>query len=270
MDATAVRTLVRGVVDLLYPPACALCGERLVPIETELCDPCRARVLPTPEWRCRLCGATGWGPPPRRGPCAFCPPPEADYRGVLSATTYRPEAARCVHLFKYHRRLEIGAMLARMLVSRLAEPVQVLGDRVQWVVPVPLHWRRRAWRGFNQADILGRALAAATGLAYKPDALRRVRATRRQVRVPVHRRADNVRGAFGVNRRLGEPVPGILLVDDIVTSGHTVAECARVLRAAGSPEIWIASFARAGRPEDSPQPRVGGAFEALPASRFSL
>jgi ComF family protein len=259
VGATLLRNLISGTADLLYPPMCALCGERLVPFEAELCDPCRSRVLPAPEWRCRLCGATGRGAAPERGPCRYCPPPGADYRGVLAATSYRPEAARCVHLFKYDRRLEIGAMLARMMVSRLSEPIRLLGDRVEWVVPVPLHWRRRAWRGFNQAALLGRPLAEATGLAYRPEALRRVRATRRQVRVPAHRRAENVRGAFRLSRRAGSALPGVLLVDDIVTSGHTVAECARVFRAAGSAEVWVASFARAGSGEGVGAGRVEAA-----------
>jgi ComF family protein len=252
VGATVLQSLFHGFVDLLYPPSCALCTVRLVPFESELCDSCRLNVLPTPEWRCRLCGATGRGPSPDRGPCRYCPPPGAAWRGVLAATDYGPEAARCVHLFKYDRRLEIGTMMGRMMVARLAEPLRVLGDRIAWVVPVPLHWGRRAGRGFNQADLLGRALADATGLEFVPGALRRVRATRRQVRVPVHRRAENVRGAFRVARRPVSGLPGVLLVDDIVTSGHTVAECARVLRAAGSPEVWIACFARAGTTEAAP------------------
>jgi ComF family protein len=120
---------------------------------------------------------------------------------------------------------------------------------VEWIVPVPLHWRRRRWRGFNQAEILARHLSESTRIPLKPNALRRVRATRMQVRLPAHRRAENVRGAFALRPGSYSSLPGIILVDDVVTGGHTVLECARVLRAGGAPEVWVAAFARAGRRE---------------------
>lgn len=248
MRLPKLQQALSGVVDFVYPPLCAICGVRLVPFESELCDACRAEVLPTPLWRCRLCGATDTVARPHEdGPCPFCPPAGSPIRGILSAAPYRAEAARCVHLFKYDRRLEMGRVLGRMLVARLSEPVNLLQDRVDWIVPVPLHWRRRAWRGFNQARILAVHLSSATGIPLETRVLRRIRATRMQVRVPAGRRAENVRGAFALTRAARPPLPGILLVDDVVTGGHTVTECARVLRRAGAPEIWVASFARAGR-----------------------
>lgn len=250
-----IQQALAGMVDFLYPPLCALCGVRLVPFESRLCDACRNAVLPMPLWRCRLCGATDTRVPRQdQGPCPYCPPPEAPYRGILAATPYRSEAARCIHLFKYDRRLEMGEMLGRMLVARLSEPVRLLEDRVEWIVPVPLHWRRRRWRGFNQAAILAAALSRATRIPLNQEILRRIRATRMQVRVPAHRRAENVRGAFALTRKAPTPLPGILLVDDVVTGAHTVAECATVLRRAGAPEIWVACFARAGRNDPAVDP----------------
>lgn len=247
MRIKALARPLAAVVDFIYPPMCLVCGVRLVPYESHLCENCRALVLPVPRWRCRLCGGTGHGDrADGGGRCELCPPVGAAYRGVLSAAPYRSESARCVHLFKYERRPEFGIVLGRMMVSRLAEPIGVLGDRVGWIVPVPLHWRRRAWRGFNQAEMLGRELANATHIPMKTNVLRRVRATRMQVRVPADKRAENVRGAFEASRGGERPMPGVLLVDDVVTGGHTVGECARVLCEAGAPEVWVASFARAG------------------------
>lgn len=251
-----IHQAMAGIVDFVYPPLCALCGVRLIPFESALCDACRAAVLPTPLWRCRLCGATDTRVPGHgNGPCRYCPPPEAPYRGILSAAPYRSEAAQCIHLFKYNRRLEIGELFGRMMVARLAEPIRLLEDRVECMVPVPLHWRRRRWRGFNQAEILAAALSRATRIPLNPSLLRRIRATRMQVRVPAHRRAENVRGAFALGRKAPSVLPGILLIDDVVTGGHTVGECARVLRRAGAPEVWVASFARAGGANPEFQPR---------------
>lgn len=237
---------LNAAIDLLYPPACSLCRVRLHRSEQIVCDPCRGEILPSDISRCPHCGATGAGNPPSpQRPCPKCPPPGAHYRGVLAASHYRDRAARCVHLFKYERRLEMGNLMADMMVARLAEPLAVLGERVQWIVPVPLHWRRRLMRGFNQSEILAKRLADAVGAEMQPSALRRIRHTKMQVRIPKEKRAENVAGAFEVNPRFRGALPRVLLVDDVVTSGHTVAECARVLAAAGAEQVWVASFARA-------------------------
>jgi ComF family protein len=122
------------------------------------------------------------------------------------------------------------------------------------VAPVPLHWWRRLQRGFNQSDLLGRELARAYRLNYNAHLLRRVKFTKRQALVPRERRAENVKGAFKVRRGSAAEVrdAGVLLIDDVVTSGHTIHECAKVLLDAGAREVWVASFARAGmsRAED--------------------
>ncbi len=138
----------------------------------------------------------------------------------------------------------MGNLMADMMVSRLAEPLLALEKRIEWIVPVPLHWRRRAWRGFNQSQILGERLALALGLPLKP-ILRRIRHTKMQTRIPKEKRAENVRGAFALEKSVAPPLPGILLVDDVVTTAHTIGECAQVLRQSGAPQVWAACFARA-------------------------
>jgi ComF family protein len=112
---------------------------------------------------------------------------------------------------------------------------------------------RRMERGFNQSALLARPLAEALGLAYDGRLLRRRRHTRRQALVPRERRAENVRDAFAVGRGRDVQGQGILLVDDVVTTGHTIGECARVLRQAGAREVWVASYARAGMGTAEPE-----------------
>jgi len=157
---------------------------------------------------------------------------------------YQAKGAHSVHLFKYERRREFGVLIGDIMVERLTEPLLALEDRVGWIVPVPLHWIRRAWRGFNQSEILAARLSESLGLPLV-HGLRRVRYTRMQTRIPKEKRGDNVRNAFQIDRKISGAVPGILLVDDVVTTAHTVTECARVLGEAGAPQVWVASFARA-------------------------
>jgi ComF family protein len=112
------------------------------------------------------------------------------------------------------------------------------------VVPVPLHWRRRWQRGYNQSEALARPLAARLGLSCRPWCLRRIRHTPQQPSQRAAGRLENVRGAF---RARGGVLAGrtILLVDDVLTTGSTASEAARALRQAGARRVVVAVLARA-------------------------
>jgi ComF family protein len=155
-----------------------------------------------------------------------------------------------VHALKYEGRRSLAVPLAR-LMRRQAED---LVDDVDWVVPVPLHWRRQRERGFNQAADLARAL----GLPML-HALRRLRSTIPQADLPAAQRHRNVRNAFGLSRRWASHLwwrtdtehvrrllagACVLLVDDVSTTGATIEACARVLKAAGVREVRALTAAR--------------------------
>jgi ComF family protein len=113
------------------------------------------------------------------------------------------------------------------------------------IVPVPLHWTRLFARRYNQAGLLAHAIRAAGGPPVMPDWLVRRRRTPSQGRLGPTARARNVRGAFALHR--GRSVKGkrIVLVDDVLTTGATVEECARVLRRAGAEFVGVLTLARA-------------------------
>jgi len=119
---------------------------------------------------------------------------------------------------------------------------KLAGNRIDLVVPVPLHWRRRWQRGFNQSELLARALAGRMGVPYQP-VLRRVRHTPKQTTLSPTARRDNVRNAFRVARTAEVRGRAVVLVDDVLTTGSTAHEAARALRDAGTVSIAVAVVA---------------------------
>lgn len=250
----AIRGWGAAVLDFLYPPVCTICQARLEYVERTVCDVCRSLLSMTPQWRCGICGGASIGDEPRPGRrCRLCPPAAASYSGVFSVIGYGAAPSRCIHMFKYYRRIEMGRLMARLMCERLVEPIGALGGRIDLVTPVPLHWARRMGRGFNQSALLARPLAKALRLPMHSGILRRRKYTKRQALLPRDQRGENIRGAFRLSGRADVIGLGILLVDDVVTSGATIEECARVLKAGGAREVWAASYARAGMGGPEPE-----------------
>lgn len=144
-----------------------------------------------------------------------------------------------IHLFKYRGMKPLGGALGKMLWNAL--PVD---DAFDVVVPVPLHWRRRWSRGFNQSDVLARSIARRRGIQVL-SALRRKRNTHSQASLTNPKRRLNVSGAF----HAGAAVAGkrILLVDDVMTTGATATACAFALKRAGAKHVTLLTLARVDR-----------------------
>ncbi len=177
---------------------------------------------------------------PLCGDCLREPPP---FDRAAALGTYEGSLRKLIHLLKYGRMRPLGAVLGRALAERTAEA----GIEADAVIPVPLHWRRRLSREFNQAAEIARGLAAARGISCKPSWLRRTKATAAQAGLSDEERGRNVRGAFGVAAAAELRGLRVLLVDDVMTTGSTLAACARAVRRAGAKSAAAAVAARAHR-----------------------
>ncbi|ACG71489.1 phosphoribosyltransferase [Anaeromyxobacter sp. K] len=226
-----LRAAVRALLDLVYPPRCAACGEPVT--EEPFCDVCAGALEPVPPG-CDRCGAPG--PGPACGACLAAPPA---FDAVRAGGLFGGPLADAVHALKYGGRPDLARPLGAWLAARISLPPGAA------VVSVPLGRARRIERGYDQAALLADALARAAGARGRRlrGALRRARETAPQVGLGRAERARNVEGAF----LAGPAVAGrdLVLVDDVVTTGATADAAARALRAAGARSVTVVALARA-------------------------
>jgi ComF family protein len=238
----SARDELRRCLDLLLPPVCLLCGQRLPDgtAATELCPACRAGLpQPTPA-RCPVCAVAHRTLIPSLHHCEAClrhPPP---FARVHAVGPYAGTLREAVQNFKYHGQLALERPLGQLLAAALHAGAAARPDLL---VPVPLHLERLRSRGYNQALQLARQIGRQWDAPVAIDLLRRVRPTAPQQGLTAVARQHNLRGAFTATRRL--PGRRILLVDDVLTTAATARECAAVLRAAGAASVEVVVLGRA-------------------------
>jgi len=152
---------------------------------------------------------------------------------------YEGTLRKLIHLFKYSGMRRLARPLGALLADALPRDRQF-----DLVTPVPLHWRRRWQRGFNQSELLGKAIARARRIPAK-NLLRRASATRAQAGLSNAQRRENVVGAFRARGRVNGL--RILLIDDVMTTGATAGACARALKKAGAKSVAVLALARVDR-----------------------
>lgn len=232
------------IFDLLLPPRCHSCRGPLTNGDScQICADCGGQLVPVTSPLCSCCGipfATENGSDHRCGGCLQNPPP---FTAARAPFAYDGPLRDLIHRFKYHHQVRLRRPLGQLMAHHLTETVAVWQPEV--IVPVPLHPRRLRDRGFNQAILLGTLLSKTWQIPIARTALARTRWTVPQIELHHAEREANVRGAFAVTHP--ETVAGrrVLLLDDVLTTGSTVAECARVLRRAKAAEVLVIAVARA-------------------------
>lgn len=237
------RSLGRGLLDLLYPPlqVCPVCGESFQKYygDLRICADCLKRLPIITPPLCEICSR------PIRGnefsPCAECRREPRFYRRGKAVSLYTGMMREILHAAKYDFRPE----LAKAIGSLLAVGIEHISffDRIDLIIPVPLHPAKVKSRGYNQAELMAEPVAASLRKPLHTRALVRNKPTESQSRFGRAERKKNIANAFTVID--GQAVAGknILLIDDIATTGYTLSECARVLLLAGAEEVNVLTAA---------------------------
>jgi ComF family protein len=223
-----LRRLLRDLFDFIYPGFCAHCQKTCIPGEF-LCDQCEAELTKLQQApACEPCGMPLAYP---EAPCPFCQGKGIPhYDRILRLATFEEPLKGLIHQFKYRGQWTVGTTLADRLLDW--PPITAMLCQTDVLVPVPLHWRRRFHRGFNQAEVIAAPLAGKLGLRIAHP-LRRIRNTETQTLLHARsKRFKNLKDAFRLIDPRSIRDQRVLLIDDVMTTGATLQAVARALRPA--------------------------------------
>lgn len=244
MDRSWLRWLVDGVVQLVYPGCCHLCGHYIPDLRHVFCDACRRTILTDAEPSCPHCAASIGPFANTEGGCFYCRKENFPFDATVRLGPFADQLRELTLMIKKPRGQFLAEVIAELWVERDRQRFAALA--LDAVVAVPSHWRRRFWIGCHPAGTLAGRMAGLLKLPVETGWLFRTHWARAQVGLSPSQRRDNVRNAFGVKKNLRLDGQTILLVDDVMTTGSTVREASRPLRRAGARRIVVAVVARAG------------------------
>lgn len=241
----ATGRVARGVLQLLYPSHCVLCEQWISedgPHGASLCARCYRAVTEDAAHVCPKCSATiGPHTDPDDG-CPACTRNIFHFDAALRLGPYAGALKDAVLRMKQRG----GDLTAEEMGTVFAKAREAALRRTGFdvIVPVPLHWKHRIVRGHNQAEGVARGAAAMLGQPCRVNWIRRVRPAVQHAQPSASARQENVKGAFAVTRRASFAGTSVLVVDDVMTTGSTLSEVAKVLKSAGAKRVTAAVLAR--------------------------
>jgi competence protein ComFC len=237
----AIQLAASAALDLIYPRVCSICRADISGVAANFCTSCWEKLSERGRNRCVRC-ATALGPHVRNDSCPTCRKRSFGFDRAVTAGAYDGPVRDLVLQLKYGKNMRAAVPLAALMCRRAREVG--LADGVDVVTAVPLTRLRYAERGFNQAELLARKAASVLGLLFLSRLIRRSRSSAPQTGLTREERIRNARGTFEVQNRDAVRGRTIILVDDVMTTGSTVSECARVLMKSGAKSVRVLVAAR--------------------------
>jgi ComF family protein len=242
MIALQKSKLLQAAVSLLYPATCAICRKQVRPGEY-LCDRCEAKIVRIAPPFCETCSEPFDGSINIAFTCANCAHRTIHFDAAVAAYRGRGIVRDVIHQFKYNRQVHLRHLVGKWLRAALDDE-RLRSQQFDIIVPVPLHPARQRERGFNQASLLAELLSAQISIRCRP-LLKRIRYTTTQTALDRSERMENLHNAFRLRKNADVRGLRVLLIDDVLTTGSTLSECARVLKRAGATSVHAATAARA-------------------------
>ena len=240
-----MKSALWQIADLLFPSRCALCGvadHAAAEGGNAYCPTCIEQLTPAPVNRCQRCAAEIGPFATSDDGCVHCRNRTLRFNTVVCLGMYEGPLRKALLAAKWSysavRMKSLGSLLSNARSHELAE------KKFDQIVPIPQHWRQRIIRNFNPALVIGNELASRLKIGCDVHMLKRTAQTRPQKRVSVNQRFSNQSGALAVTNSQAVRGRHILIVDDVLTTGATCSEAAKVLKAAGAKSCSVAVLAR--------------------------
>lgn len=239
-----LKSLLADFAGLIYPDVCQICEtEHATASQGYVCEKCRGKIKYIEPPFCKQCGKPYEGSITMDFICGDCKSSRIYFDRARSVARYDDVIKKVVHLYKYRGALWVEPLLFKMLLEYVEKEL----NYNDWdaIIPVPLHFVKYNERGFNQAERLSAFLSKSTGIQLNTRLLKRVKYTETQTTLDRTKRGENVKNAFAVSdNSMWLKGKRLILIDDVMTTGATVNECAKVLRRAGAVEIAVWTVAR--------------------------
>jgi ComF family protein len=231
-------------IDIIYPPRCHICRSFISDDKghTHFCSDCLESVAVIRPPLCTICGIPFYSFSDENHPCERCLRKRPFFDQLRAPYLYQGGIMEAIHQMKYGSKPYLAESLGALLASFANDRLEDYGRGL--IIPVPLHPKRLRERGYNQSLLLARAMSPLLGMEIDLLSLRRVKYTKSQTGLNSEERKRNVLGAFALERKKEFKRQSIILVDDVATTGHTMNECARVLKAAGCEKVLCLALAR--------------------------
>jgi len=238
METSPLSSLKNAALDLLFPTRCLGCRSE----GSFLCQPCIS-ALPMIPPACIVCKKLKPAKPLviAGRTCKSCRK-KSDVFAFFSPYLYEKTVRDLIHQLKYRRVRAIHAILAGLLRRSLNYfSFRVPAEAI--IIPIPLYPSRERVRGFNQSRLIAEALCPTLGVGHRPDILRKIKKTAPQMELTAEKRRTNLIGTFAVADQAAVKDKTVILLDDVKTTGTTLEEAARTLKAAGAKRIWAITVA---------------------------
>lgn len=227
-----IKNPVIALLDFILPRICVACSGKLTPEEDVICTDCSIALKQLPDdkilWEYKRKFQQ-----------------EGIISGLISLYSFEKDTAvqQLIHSAKYEKRFQNGYFLGKLLGQKIQN---CLPDwQIDFIVPVPLHRLKKTERGYNQSYYISKGISKVTNIRVEEKLLKRIRYTESQTLLTMTERQHNVKNAFKVTSDKKIQGRNILIIDDVITSGSTISECAKVLLHSGAEKVYIGSAALA-------------------------
>jgi ComF family protein len=237
----SITTFLNACLDLVYPPQCLLCHKKVPHHPEILCDICRHNItFNTPPF-CKKC-SRHLTQPTKKNLCPQCHKKIPDFDRSWGVVLYTKPMKDLLHLFKYQKKTALRHVFADLMISFIKQHHIPLTN-FDCLIPIPIHSVKHREREFNQTELLCHLIGKEFAIPVNASSLVRMKNTRPQAFLDEKERWTNVQGAFKIRKPLELKNKSILLVDDLMTTGATACEAAKMCRKAGAIKVSILTLA---------------------------